>query len=815
MPRVRRAIAAFAFAAALASALATPADARMSILYDVVDGVNTLTGPTAGPGALGPETDGLFQQSIATRGDVFPGPPENPRDGGRFVAKVLPKAPRPNENCSNAYLSAPDGSPRSAESMADLIRDGDGWSPAPNCVESSPPAPRQLGVGTFDSRLVFLDEPANVRSDLAPEMSANFSAAITSLASEPAAGVPDAGLYDTPPTVAERVHSYVRFPQSLTTFPDRWADLWAALPKVGGVWLELYGYENDATRAWEEVHYATWTRPFAREFMSRGGDLRRLHLLMTASRRSAEADPSREPGDQWPWARTGAACELLENGPGAYRVSRGGDAWREFGAGFRETFSPGGTISEAPAPPDLSSSPVECTAAFRLTGATSPTAGQFAEFVRKLGRGAIELPAGSVTRTPGAAETRVEIDVAAGLPEWLERRFAHDSGATVAAGTAVPVPVDEDGVARLMLAGPPDPQTDFTLEGLRGAALLDSVRGAGGRQPDPHLTLLCPGGRLPGERIEGECENIIAPQPGREWLPADDAFNWLLSSTTLAAPVAALTEAVPAAPGGPAASGNPAAGPGEPPSAGSTEAAATRPPPPTAAGTVGCGPAPSRRRTENARIRLTREALIIQQRIDAAALRRLNAANAWIDEGVTPADLCGGAFGPGAFSGAVEWAGGAQTTGTGAPSPRPLRIARRTTRRNVITLSVRQVQINDRISRALHRRAVATAQRFRDLTGGNLAAGTVIGDRVLYKGLASTGVQRAGVDLPARRLDVARPATGSTLRLTSAQLRRTQRRSQRAIAIANRVNDTIARGLTEAEFRAGSIGTNRIVVISP
>ena len=758
----------------------------MTILYDEVEGVDALTGPAAGPGALAPDTDGLFQQSIATRGDVFPGPAGNPRDGERFVAKVLPKAPRPNENCSNAYLSAPNESPLSAESMAALIRDGDGWSPGPDCVDSSPPAPRQLGVGTFDSRLVFLDEPANVRSDLAPEMSANFSAAITSLANEPATGLPDAGLYDTPPTVAQRVHSYVRFPQSLTTFPDRWADLWAALPKLGGVWLELYGYEGDETRAWEEVHYATWTRTFARDFISRGGDLRRLHLLMTASRRSPEADPSRVPGDQWPWARTGAACELLKNGPGAYRVSRGGDAWQEFGAGFRQTFSPGGTISDAPAPPDLASSPVDCSAAYRLRGATSPTATQFAELVRQLGRGAIELPAGSIRRTPEAAGTRMEIDVAAGLPEWLERRFAHDSGATVAAGTgAAPVPVDEDGVARLMLPGAPNPQTEFTLRGLSGAALLDSVRSAGGRQPDPHLTLLCPGGRLPEERVEGECENVIAPQPGREWLPADGDYNWLLSSTTLSAPAATLTEA-----------------------------SATRPPPP-AAGTTTCGSASSRRRTENATIRLTRQALVIQQRIDAAALRRLNAANAWIDEGVTQADLCGGAFGPGAFSGEVAWAGGAQTTGTGAPSPRPLRIARSTKRRGEITLSVRQVRINDRISRALHLRAVATAERFRGLTGGNLATGTVVGDRALYQGLASTGVQRAGADLPARRLEVARPPKGSTPRLTSTQLRRTQRRSQRAIAIANRVNDTIARGLTEAEFRSGSIGTNRIVVVSP
>ena len=42
------------------------------------------------------------------------------------------------------------------------------------------------------------------------------------------------------------------------------------------------------------------------------------------------------------------------------------------------------------------------------------------------------------------------------------------------------------------------------------------------------------------------------------------------------------------------------------------------------------------------------------------------------------------------------------------------------------------------------------------------------------------------------------------------QLKKTQPRSQQAIRIANRVNDRITQGLTEAQFRPGSIGCARL-----
>jgi hypothetical protein len=244
----------------------------------------------------------------------------------------------------------------------------------------------------------------------------------------------------------------------------------------------------------------------------------------------------------------------------------------------------------------------------------------------------------------------LEVDVAAGLPSWLGRRFAHDAGATVTADTGVaPAPVDEDGIARVALTGAPEPTPGLALRGIAGADLLGVARGPDGRLPDPHLTLLCPGARLPGEAIAGRCENVIAPRPGREWLPADDDHDWLLDSTTLSAPVATLTEATASGAADTPATDPPAAPTGEPVAPGPADAGESSAP--VAAGAEACRAVSPRRRSANGTIRLTRQALVIQQRIDAAALRRLNAANAWIDEGVTEADLCGGALGPDAFGG--------------------------------------------------------------------------------------------------------------------------------------------------------------------
>jgi hypothetical protein len=151
-----------------------------------------------------------------------------------------------------------------------------------------------------------------------------------------------------------------------------------------------------------------------------------------------------------------------------------------------------------------------------------------------------------------------------------------------------------------------------------------------------------------------------------------------------------------------------------------------------------CNPAPTRRTSEKDTIRLTARATAIQQRIDAAALRRLNAANVWIGQGIVPTDLCAGAFGPGAFQPGIPFAGGAPVDRT-PPDPRELRIVKKDKPKATFTVSRRQLAINDRISRALLARARATEARIENLTGGNLAEGARLTGRPLWPGLATSG----------------------------------------------------------------------------
>jgi hypothetical protein len=232
------------------------------------------------------------------------------------------------------------------------------------------------------------------------------------------------------------------------------------------------------------------------------------------------------------------------------------------------------------------------------------------------------------------------------------------------------------------------------------------------------------------------------------------------------------------------------------------------PPAAPAGGNPVCGATAPRKKGKKGAITLSRRALQIQQRIDAAALRRLNAANDWIDAGIVAGDLCAGAFGPSAFQAGIGWVGGAPGTPQTAPTPRPLRIPKAKGGSADFAVTLRQVRINERISKALLARAQATWKRINSLTGGNLAAGTSLAGRPLFPGLAVSGALPASTEAPATPLRVTTPKVGK-VRLDVKQLRTTQRQSQRAILLANKVTDLIGAGLTQQRFTAGSIGSAR------
>ena len=94
-------------------------------------------------------------------------------------------------------------------------------------------------------------------------------------------------------------------------------------------------------------------------------------------------------------------------------------------------------------------------------------------------------------------------------------------------------------------------------------------------------------------------------------------------------------------------------------------------------------------------------------------------------------------------------------------------------------------------------------------TGGNLAEQTALAGRPLYAGLATSGALPAPQTAPARGLEIGPLPKAGKVTLTARQLRTTQKCSQRAIVLANRVNDRITSGLTEGQFQSGSISVTR------
>ncbi|MFN8122259.1 MAG: lysyl oxidase family protein [Thermoleophilia bacterium] len=230
----------------------------------------------------------------------------------------------------------------------------------------------------------------------------------------------------------------------------------------------------------------------------------------------------------------------------------------------------------------------------------------------------------------------------------------------------------------------------------------------------------------------------------------------------------------------------------------------------TAAPAASCATVESRRERagSGAPVRLSAGQLLINQRISQAAVRRANAIEAWLDAGIEGRDLCGGSLGtaelgPGIVAG--------RTTPSGTPraaSPRPIADAGNPSGRAAdVTLSTRQLLINQRISQAAIRRLNGLRARLDGgLTGGDLAAATVDAGalapdlRILS---ADTSVPAPG----ASRTAVAAAAAGdpASVRLTRRQLVINQRIAQAAVRRANALSDELRAGLAGRHFARGTV----------
>ncbi|MDX6554996.1 MAG: large repetitive protein [Miltoncostaeaceae bacterium] len=207
-------------------------------------------------------------------------------------------------------------------------------------------------------------------------------------------------------------------------------------------------------------------------------------------------------------------------------------------------------------------------------------------------------------------------------------------------------------------------------------------------------------------------------------------------------------------------------------------------------------------------VALSAAQLRVNQRIGQAAIRRLNAVEAWLNAGIQGRDLCGGAFGAGKLSGGVASAGGlTDLAEPSLPDPRPVVMAKAGEKGSAVRLSAAQLRINQRIYQTAIRRAEALEKRLAGkLTGGDLATGALTQDK-LHPRLRIVSATPADFEPARSRTRIAGPRGGAPdeVEMSAAQLRINQRIAQAAVRRANALVARLEAGLTGDAFADGSM----------
>jgi hypothetical protein len=211
-------------------------------------------------------------------------------------------------------------------------------------------------------------------------------------------------------------------------------------------------------------------------------------------------------------------------------------------------------------------------------------------------------------------------------------------------------------------------------------------------------------------------------------------------------------------------------------------------------------------------IRLEASQLLISQRIAQAAVRRANAIEGWLADGIATQDLCGNTFLAPSFGPGVALGEGGTATPTFAdPRPIPSAASRRKGGASAVKLEAAQLLINQRISQAAVRRVNALAARLEaGLSGGDIRDGAITAEK-LRKGLTVTSAASAGDPVPpSRTILKGRSGGGDRVTVSVRQLQINQRISQAAVRRVNALQDRLMAGLTAADFREGSIGAAKL-----
>ncbi len=209
------------------------------------------------------------------------------------------------------------------------------------------------------------------------------------------------------------------------------------------------------------------------------------------------------------------------------------------------------------------------------------------------------------------------------------------------------------------------------------------------------------------------------------------------------------------------------------------------------------------------KVAMTAQQLLINQRISQAAVRRVNAVQAWLGAGLVTNDLCGGAFVAQSFGPTITL-GSTSTLVPGAsqrPKPRPVTPAKATPG-NVkgVKLEAQQLLISQRISQAAVRRANGlTARLDNGLTGGDLRPGAVTPEKVAV-GLTVVAAALGGDVAPSQtKVAAPGPRRGGKVTLSTTQILINQRVAQAAVRRSNALIDRIGAGFFAGDFQAATL----------
>jgi hypothetical protein len=322
-------------------------------------------------------------------------------------------------------------------------------------------------------------------------------------------------------TYADRVHMYA-FMEGAIADPAGWAPFWRALSRSAGLWIEAYSGRTQ----WAPEQWLAWPRAIADRLAALGMPRERVHVIVRGAGQDAV----------WRHMRTGAACALLANGPGAYRIEDQAGFVREFRATFGTAPAPAGPSPVACAPAPVLAPPVADALAGVLdlarTGATPPAGGLVVR----------ETPAGvSVEAALGPDPLGLAARLGAEpAPFWAAAR-ARIAVRAAAAPVLVPLAPDGSAATGPLPAGTGPVAVSLVLDGA-------AVRGALGPPADLALSLAPHAPRL------GGTPDALIARP----------LTWELT--------------VPLAPA-PAAGPGPAAGPAPPPAPGAPAVAPRAPAP--------------------------------------------------------------------------------------------------------------------------------------------------------------------------------------------------------------------------------------------